>query len=445
MLVGSAGGCGDGESGLADVTAEVELDGDGCSESMALGVEGPPVNDVRVPSSQDGEVVWSYKDTGGLEIRAAAASTSEVFIAAGDAVSALRQSDGTTRWKQALDVGDLSPVREQFGDDGLWTWIHRLAVDDVLAVAITENSTDLRDESSDIDVRTVVSALDPATGAQRWVSEALEGGPAILAVVDDLIVVEAAEGLESTVWAFEAATGRSRWRAGGQLVGAGDNTVFIHRHDRCLVHAIDAVNGVARWALPTPPQGGLIPPAPPVKVLLDGDNAVIVWTQVGSPIVVARVDARTGADLWRFHLPAGDWWEADVATTDASLRVAIARDDKPALDVFDLAPTSGEARWAVRIPLPVVGGPGDLDEINRANPFTQASVLTIAPSNSTMSTGPETYELSPSDGRVERLVDVEEPLAALMVGPVDGALLMRTVPLADGVIATGGDTAVLVR
>jgi hypothetical protein len=184
----------------------------------------------------------------------------------------------------------------------------------------------------------------------------------------------------------------------------------------------------------------------PVKVAPDGDDVVLVWVPIGAPVIVARVDAATGADVWRFHLPAGDVVEADVVVDKSSLRLAIARysetTEPTLIDVFDLDPDSAEGRWAVRIPLLEMY---DIDAMQEANPFTKDTEAAVVSMDSTLrvSIGSDVYTLSASDGAVTGMLDAEATLASLFpqLGP---RLVMRSITVGDGVVATAADTVALI-
>jgi outer membrane protein assembly factor BamB len=402
-----------GDSGVPAADAKkVDLSGDGCSTRMAVGSDGAVVNEVGEPIPQHAAAAWSVRDAGGFDVGAVAGTNDVVYVGAGTAVSALTLADGTSLWRRDLDVGDL---RKQ-GESGI-----ELAVGDVLAVAYTESTTVVGDEGPWFDERTVVAALDPATGAQRWLSEVFKRGPTEvptpLEVFDDLVVVEVFDGSVETVRAFDATTGSLRWQADGRLAGGGNGTVFINRQDQCLVHAVDAAHGGEKWSLPTSLQGDYDEVT--AQVASDGDGVVIIWTPnlswddnihglvVNAPVVVARVDASTGADLWRFHLPAEDIVAADADIDTPSWHVAITHSSMTTLrastDVFELDPDSGVARWAVQIPLSGVAS-DDQDEIFAEYPFTQDTELAVVPATSMIrvSTGTELYMLSLGrDGRTD--------------------------------------------
>ena len=201
-------------------------------------------------------------------------------------------------------------------------------------------------------------------------------------------------------------------------------------------------------AADSPPQQ-LSSPNVPVQVITAGDDVVVVWSPNDAPVVVARVDASTGGDVWRFHLPAGGLVEADVLVDKTSLRLAIQRhamDTGSALiDVFDLDPHSGEARWAIQIPQSGTIT-GDVDEILAANPFTPDTEVAVVAGKSTIlvSTGTHSYELSASDGTVARMLDVEATLSALLADP-GREMIMRSLTLPDGVVATASHTVAMIQ
>ena len=196
-LIMSADGCGGDESGSAAVGDEVNLSGDGCSASMALGSDGPAVNEVDEPNPERGSIEWRTEAAGGSEIGALAAAGDVVFVGDGTTVSAFTMADGTSRWQQKLDVGDLAPTGEQ-GDDMVTTIIHQLAVGDLVAVAVTERTVsflsggaDPTTESAD---RTVVAALGSSDRCAAMGISIVEGGggfgfPGALELIDNLVVV----------------------------------------------------------------------------------------------------------------------------------------------------------------------------------------------------------------------------------------------------------------
>jgi outer membrane protein assembly factor BamB len=220
----------------------------------------------------------------------------------------------------------------------------------------------------------------------------------------------------------------------------------VYSQDRCLIYAVDAA-GVVRWSLPTASQHSYS--TIPVKVASDGDDFLIAWTPIDAPVVVARVDAATGADVWRFHLPAGHLVEADLIVDKSSLRLAIERHPEPTeptlIDVFDLDPQSGEARWAVQIPLSGLDT-NDIDEMLDAYPFTYDTELTVIPAGSTLqvSTGPDLYTLSSSNGMIVRMLDVDGTLAELYADP-GREMVMRTNTFPDGVVTTSVVTVAMIQ
>lgn len=153
-------------------------------------------------------------------------------------------------------------------------------------------------------------AVDPATGAELWQAGCIMGGYGGR-------VTAAAEGavfLASTclgrgepvteIIAYEAATGRERWRSGdlqyrnddeGYAIGLAtapfyvSGLVIFANHDS-KVWALDADTGEVAWSreIATPPYSAQIVP---------GEDMVFAWPQQESAVVA--LDATTGEELWR--------------------------------------------------------------------------------------------------------------------------------------------------
>ena len=186
----------------------------------------------------------------------------------------------------------------------------------------------------------------------------------------------------------------------------------------------------------------------PVQVEPDGDGVIMVLHHpVDGPVVVGRVDAVTGADVWRFQLPpTGGFGGVDLAVDGPSLQVVVEHvyesapgvNEPPLLDVFDLDPRTGVARWAIQIPQDELT-PEQSHERYR---FSTESSLELVPAGfniriSTLSLG---HVLDASDGGVRRMFELQRALATVASGD-----FMESITMPQGIVAAAGGTVALIR
>jgi outer membrane protein assembly factor BamB len=151
-----------------------------------------------------------------------------------------------------------------------------------------------------------VSALEAATGLERWSFDADGSVFGPLAVADGIVYVPAedTETFETTVYAISARDGVEEWRlrpnrrgvfASGPSVDG--ERVFVGFGDGA-VRALSVSNGSPLWTRTLALGQGFGPGSTPAVV--DGD--VIVASRDGS---ISRLDGDTGTRLWRFRFPDG--------------------------------------------------------------------------------------------------------------------------------------------
>jgi outer membrane protein assembly factor BamB len=226
----------------------------------------------------------------------------------------------------------------------------------------------------------MLSALDPASGEQRWQFQAADASKSPT-VADGTVYFGDASG---NVYALDAGSGEQQWRyellgnistppvvADGSVVLAGDDSedwasgtdtiygrdatsgeavwrVFRNSHvysspavadgtvhvgiSRGEVYAFDVQNGEALWVFET---SGRIRSAPAVA-----DGTVYVGDRVESDGRghVYAIDPDTLAEKWRFR--ADDYVDASPAVADGTVYVGSAD-----ANVYALDSASGEERW----------------------------------------------------------------------------------------------------
>ena len=105
----------------------------------------------------------------------------------------------------------------------------------------------------------------------------------------------------------------------------GSGTAFVYQPGRCVLHAIRE-DGTVPWArsLPELAEGGEVEPFP-VDAVADSGGAIVITYPVNGPVVMVRVDASSGADLWRLQLgnTNGVFGTAAVAVHEGSVQVAL--------------------------------------------------------------------------------------------------------------------------
>lgn len=202
--------------------------------------------------ARTGSVAWKTALPAGVT-RSVTASADTVYVGAGDALVALRLSDGTIVWQSTVGA---------IGSCGTPT----------VAGGLVYDAVNLDGDGSH---PVMVVAVDVASGAVRWhytspagrptYTPAVAGGRAYLVSEDGTVVaVDAATG--STIWS--TATGA----ANEALPALADGLVYVATNGH-LLEAVDAGNGTVQW------QASIVG-VPYAPVVVGG--YVLVATSVGT-------------------------------------------------------------------------------------------------------------------------------------------------------------------
>ncbi|MBA2470257.1 MAG: PQQ-binding-like beta-propeller repeat protein [Chloroflexia bacterium] len=170
------------------------------------------------------------------------------------------------------------------------------------------------------------SALDAATGAERWSIPLQYGGQASPTVRDGLVIVSSQQGW---IFALEAESGEIAWRlpTEGIVFGAASITgdAVIYATDEGILYNVDRQTGVSNWRITLP---GAIYAAPVVT----GDT-VLATTQAGE---LYALDLASGDRLWSVN-----YGGALPPATDGEVVVLAASDG----GIYGLDAATGEQRW----------------------------------------------------------------------------------------------------
>ena len=188
-----------------------------------------------------------------------AADNAFVFVAAGDAVHALRQADRTTAWRRPTGTITAPPLAK----DG---WVIAAAGEKLFALRAIDGSivwsidSGPQRERATIDGDTLfvplangrVRALDLATGTVQW-EQRVAGAPAELLVVGDRLYFGATD---KHFYSLRTADGQEDWRkkVGAEIRGRAatdGNRVFFAGFDN-LVRAVNRESGSQRWQAGVP-------------------------------------------------------------------------------------------------------------------------------------------------------------------------------------------------
>jgi len=355
-----------------------------------------------------GDEAWRWESTPRGEAFAVAADTDGTVVAAGQidgapAVVAFAP-DGSVRWQQTAPPGDPLDA---------WRVLSLGAAHDVLVtgrvagravVASYASSTgaprwrvDEPDRGRGVALRPAadaviallgldgtgildlgrwrVRALDPSTGATRWLVEQSVGSPVGLAVdARHVIVAGTTQNPETfydaTAIALDPDDGRARWRRDldsppesygnaqaiavsprGDVVAAGLVSNPLTSFD-FTVASFSAHAGRLRWQREL---DGSYDFAQAVRTDVHGD--VIAAGTIDYRLAVVKLDGATGAERWRALDDSQNF--LDYATALAvdgrgdAVAGGIVHDD---LDVRKLDGETGAVRWDARIPMPTYTG-----------------------------------------------------------------------------------------
>lgn len=170
------------------------------------------------------------------------------------------------------------------------------------------------------------SALDAATGEERWTIPLQYGGHASPTVRDGLVVVSSQQGW---LFALKTKTGEVAWRlpTEGIVFGAAAITerAVIYGTDEGILYSVDKQTGTLDWRISLP--GAIY--ATPVVI----DNTILATTQAGE---IHAVDRTSGDRVW-----TANQGSAQPPATNGDIVVLSASDG----GVYGLDLATGERRW----------------------------------------------------------------------------------------------------
>lgn len=212
--------------------------------------------------------------------------------------------------------------------------------------------------------RGALEAYDAATGRPRWRTADVHRGQdfeASLTVSDDSVVVWDQSSDTTAVAAYRLDTGERRWRLGGlrepAVVGVGPAGVaVVSRIDRGQRHElllVDPVSGRVSWrrGLPGPLDLDMNPAVDRLALVTGSEVVLVTPGPRGRAPVLAAHRAGDGRVGWRVPVQVGGW---PTWTLDGRLLIVGAPPDssapKPALTAVDAR--GGRLLW--RSPLPMM-------------------------------------------------------------------------------------------
>lgn len=386
----------------------------------------------------------------------------------GDALYALRLSDGHTAWHRAFSAaGDPAPGTV----NGLWAW-HGSVIALIGAASGTAS----------------LVSLNPATGAVRWRaglgpppgSTVIGGGSSTVWLTSDGVAV-AAIGAYKAVTGIDLAAGKRLWsRAyprmsllpGGSATLAVAGTTLVAEtqtpgKSSAVLTGLRARTGATLWSRTGfPPWAGILP-APGGRIMVAGVNNL--QTPAGYP--VTALSAATGKTLWQLK-PQGAvsalWPQGNGLVIASS--AAGKKETRTWLSLADLA--TGRVRWsgagspaADGHPIPadaLIATDGDVltfaaslrtdsvvDSAARTGATRWTVPAVVSPSSSGLSylaspQGPDVLASFPgaSAGKPSRLLAIDEATgktAATVPLPYTAALIAMPGRTPDAITVIGGD------
>lgn len=170
------------------------------------------------------------------------------------------------------------------------------------------------------------SALDAATGAEKWTIPLQYGGHASPTVRDGLVVVSSQQGW---IFALKSETGEIVWRlpTEGIVFGAAaiTNDAVVYGTDEGILYRVDRASGTLDWRVAL--SGSLYAPA------VIADDMILATTQSGE---LHAVSLAMGDRVWTANQGGGE-----APATNGDIVVLAASDG----GVYGLDLATGERRW----------------------------------------------------------------------------------------------------
>lgn len=275
--------------------------------------------------AHSGRLRWQYAPPAGLWERAIAGDGVRVFVGLkGGEMAALNAANGQVLWQRALGIESQTPP---------------LVYGDILYVATTFVGPEL---AANVAGRAQLFALHAHTGQSIWAFEtenyilqtpAREGERVYVGGnFSDPRPID--EGGHVRIYALDATTAAVRWIYEAEdgfpkrLHAAGKTLVFVGYQD--FLNGIDAEGGTLRWRRDT---GNWTP------TFLGAGSAIF---SSSANTNVARLEAESGAVVWRFNIPGGsfNYLLGAPALQEEDLIFLTQQGDIHALDA-----ATGEPRW----------------------------------------------------------------------------------------------------
>jgi outer membrane protein assembly factor BamB len=276
-----------------------------------------------------GAVAWSFDAASPIGSSPAVADGLVFVTTRSNAILALDAGTGVLRW------------RRETGPDLPWAWGYEgwdyytsspVAIDGIVVAGSGDGS---------------IRAMEAATGAPRWVFRTEGRVRSSPAVRDGVVYCGSADG---SLYAIDLAGGALRWRfdSEGRALDSGrsgwdrrtlqsspavsDDTVYVGGRDGWF-YAIDRARGTERWRVDAGPSWAI------ASAALDGGRVIEGRSDT---FYVQSLDARTGAEAWRFETDG-------YVFSSAAIAGGLAYVGNAAGDLFALDAATGHEAWRHRV------------------------------------------------------------------------------------------------
>ncbi|WP_069805836.1 outer membrane protein assembly factor BamB family protein [Thermogemmatispora onikobensis] len=307
--------------------------------------------------AQNGAVRWGVEMEAGSEFwmePAVDEGAGQVYGVGLSEVKALKLSDGQERWSYRLS---------QKRADRTTTLVHLAPVVGEKVVYV------VGDDLGTVEGRaSTVVALDVSTGKPRWTRSIPEGRAETypLRVPQALLLGEGVLCLDvnDEIIGMRASDGRQLWQVNSsqwgdyQLIGVGQGRLYVAKEGKqegkIQVSGLRLEDGQVSWSVEL--AGEFDRFAAPLQGLMEGQVLYLVDGQGG----VEALDGQSGRVLWQRRVvegSVGGLVPSRLVIGERDVYVmTMQRDEKDQFMLNVLDKYSGQAKWKVELPLPVVKG-----------------------------------------------------------------------------------------
>ena len=281
-----------------------------------------------------GRLVWKFAAGGPVHSSPAVANSLVIAATLGGRIVAVDESTGKLRW--SVQTGQ--PLAKNHPQAGAWDWYvgSAVVVGNMALIGAADGN---------------VYAFDAATGKERWRAKTNGRVRATPSVHDGTAVVGSADG---RVYALDVATGRTRWvhrtigdtvdleRAGydrrtiQSTAAIAEDRVFFGSRDGGF-YAVDLATGERRWRASH--GGSWVVGSPAVR-----DGRAYVGSSDGH--FIHAIDVATGREVWRTPT-VGNVLSSPVIAGDA-LFAGVGYTNMGYGDLLALEVATGVVRWRLR-------------------------------------------------------------------------------------------------